>query len=181
MRIKTIGIYSIHNKINDKRYIGCSVDILYRYAAHMNSLKHNLHYNNNLQADYNEYMKECFELEILEVCTKKELREKETQYIAKYNTLNSEFGYNLKFGGRRTVEIISKPLSMSQKKKISLAMKGKQLTPQCYEAIKGCKKPPMTEEHKRKIIESKILNKTKQLQQDFVDVISKNIRLKNEN
>ena len=60
-----IGIYKISNIINNKVYIGQSIDIQRRFSEHMRELNNNCHYNKHLQASYNKYGREAFSCEIL--------------------------------------------------------------------------------------------------------------------
>lgn len=85
------GIYSI--LINNKRYIGSSVDVNKRTKYHLSRLKNNKHYNKHLQSAYNLYSNSLV-VEILEDCDNNELLIKEKHYIDLYNTLNNAFGYN---------------------------------------------------------------------------------------
>lgn len=88
------GIYCILNPTNGKRYIGSSVHIEQRWAAHKSALKLNKHDNMFLQSSYNKYGE--FLWEIIEECEQEKLLDRENHYINLYKTLNSEFGYNLK-------------------------------------------------------------------------------------
>lgn len=99
-KVKICGIYKIENLINNKKYIGQSVDIEKRLNKHKWELSVNrdsLH----LQASYNKYGKDNFTFEIIEECNEEELDEKERYYIAFYQTLLPQYGYNLESGGRR--------------------------------------------------------------------------------
>ena len=50
-----VGIYCIRNKINNKYYIGQSIDIKNRWKEHKYNLRHNKHVNNKLQNAWNKY------------------------------------------------------------------------------------------------------------------------------
>ena len=82
------GIYIITNKINDKRYIGQSVDINRRFWDHR-CLSHEG--NPHLRYSMKKYGKDAFTYEVLEECSIEELDEKERIYIEKlkpeYNVL----------------------------------------------------------------------------------------------
>ena len=79
------GIYLL--QINNKRYIGSSVNIKKRLRRHRTLLRNNKHDNKYLQNLYNKYNK-C-EFKILEICDKNitslELRTKEKEYIINLN------------------------------------------------------------------------------------------------
>ena len=91
------GIYAIHNKINNKYYIGQTIDINQRWMQHRSRLKTGVHENKHLQSAYNLYGKDAFEYILIEECNKSELDEKEMYYIEKYNSYNN--GYNSDKGG----------------------------------------------------------------------------------
>lgn len=87
------GIYKITNLLNNKCYIGQSVDIYKRWCDHckcgcgMDTPK-----NNKLYAAMLEDGLENFTFELLEECPKEELNKKETFYINLYES--NDYGYN---------------------------------------------------------------------------------------
>ncbi len=87
-RIPISGIYSITNIINNKQYIGSSIDMYNRLYQHRNKLRKNTHQNQYLQNSYNKYTESNFKITILEFCKKEELTNKEQFYI---DSINSEF------------------------------------------------------------------------------------------
>ena len=95
-----IGIYKIQNLINDKVYIGQSVDIEKRWSTHKAELKNNYHYNVHLQSAWNKYGEENFEFSIVEECDIGQLNQREIYWIVKFNSY--ENGYNLTPGGGNT-------------------------------------------------------------------------------
>jgi group I intron endonuclease len=88
------GVYSVKNIINDKRYIGQSIDVARRMNEHKSRRENNRKYktNNELYREIEEYGLENFKFEILEECKKEELFEKETYWINYY--LSNIDGYN---------------------------------------------------------------------------------------
>ena len=94
-----IGIYKISNIINNKVYIGQSIDIQRRFSVHMRELNNNCHYNKHLQASYNKYGKEAFLYEVLCICEVTELDDMEVFFIDYYDSTNPECGYNKESGG----------------------------------------------------------------------------------
>lgn len=115
------GIYCIKNKINNKVYIGKSMNIKRRIYQHLYDLKNKKTKSENshfLNAWY-KYGKENFEYFILE---KLELndsicKDRELYWIQKYKSTNREFGYNLRLDSssqmivhKETSEKISKRL-----------------------------------------------------------------------
>lgn len=89
-----MGIYKITNLINNKIYIGQSIQLNKRISEHKRELKNNSHYNNHLQRAYNKYGIENFSFEIIENCTEDELYPRENYWITFYNSQNSNSGYN---------------------------------------------------------------------------------------
>jgi len=78
---KKSGIYKI--TINNKIYVGSSVDLYSRYSTHNSRLKRDIHENIHLQRAYNKYNKIfSFEtLEVFEEISKKDLLTKEKEYM----------------------------------------------------------------------------------------------------
>ena len=96
---KICGIYKITNKVNDKVYIGQSVDIYKRWDAHINTSndKNKKEYNYPLYSAFRKYGIENFDFEILEVCDKETLDDLEIKYIKEYNSCTLDkngYGYN---------------------------------------------------------------------------------------
>ncbi len=89
------GIYQIENIINEKIYIGSSIDIEKRIYKHLWLLRNNHHDNNHLQNSYNEHGEENFEFSVLEYCDVDNLVGRENYYIESMCTCDSECGYNL--------------------------------------------------------------------------------------
>lgn len=89
------GIYRIINTKNNKIYIGSSVDIKKRKEKHFWMLKKGVHDNKFLQSSYDRDGKENFIFDIIEMCDKKDLVEKENYYILENKSNNMNFGYNL--------------------------------------------------------------------------------------
>lgn len=90
------GIYIIRNTINNKVYIGQSVDIKTRWRQHKCS-------NNDypLYRAFRKYGLENFTFEVLLECSKDELLINEQKYILEYRSLESNYGYNQSFPTER--------------------------------------------------------------------------------
>ena len=145
-------VYQHKNKINGKIYIGITMqkpEQRWRYGEGYKSSPH-------FYAAIQKYGWDNFEHNILfQNLTKEEACKKEQELIAKFNSINREFGYNSTSGGEIFVmneEIKQKisqamignknglghPCSEEKKRKISEAQKGRALT----------------EEHKQKLSEA---------------------------
>lgn len=92
---KSFGeVYCCTNKVNNKSYIGQSVDFEKRKLRHLN-VKDNLYFHRAIK----KYGIDNFEWKILCECSSKyELDEKEKYYIKELNTIRP-YGYNLTYGG----------------------------------------------------------------------------------
>lgn len=91
------GIYYIKNNINNKYYIGQSVNIKKRKQQHLAELRHNNHRNIYLQNAFNKYGEDAFEFKLIKVCKPKYLNRFEKMYVKIYDSYNN--GYNLTEGG----------------------------------------------------------------------------------
>lgn len=96
---QVIGIYKIINLITNDIYIGSSFNIYHRVRRHYSDLKKLQHHNCILQNSFNKYGHESFKSEILEICTKDQLVEKEVFWITllnpKYNITKDIIRNNL--------------------------------------------------------------------------------------
>lgn len=88
------GIYKILCLINNKSYIGQSINIQKRFNSHKYDLNRGKHRIKQLQDDWNKYGPENFVFEILEECTRKDLGKLEQRYIRSLNTTDPNCGYN---------------------------------------------------------------------------------------
>lgn len=108
------GIYKITNSVNNKVYIGKSVDILNkRWPSHKNSLNNGTHTNVHLQNAWNKYGSENFDFSIIFECPEDELDKYEIYYIAVYKSYLPERGYNKTYGGDGGVPTDETRLKMS--------------------------------------------------------------------
>lgn len=104
-----IGIYKITNLLNQKVYIGQSVDIEQRWKKHCFT-KDNCAIHKAIQ----KYGEKNFSFEVLEECKQEELNDKEIYYINKYNSYTN--GYNMTLGG----EGASHPIKLSDKEVLQI-------------------------------------------------------------
>lgn len=97
----TIGIYSINNLVNGKRYVGKSKTIEKRIWVHFNLLKkskRSKNVNRHLYASVNKYGIDQFTWEVLESFEELNpelLADREVYWMEFYNTTDRDFGYNL--------------------------------------------------------------------------------------
>lgn len=128
--MKKQGIYLIQNLENGKKYYGSSLNLDKRLYEHKRNLRLGQHDNKHLQSSWNKYTEDNFKFEIVEEIpiiedeekNNRNLRNIETEYIQKYKTYLSEYGYNFIPGGIGTQGLAC---SEEKKKKISEANKGR--------------------------------------------------------
>lgn len=99
----SIGIYKIQNKVNNKVYIGQSIDIVRRFIRHKTQMRTNaLQYP--LYLDSKIYGLDNFDFSIIEECKVEELDEREKFWIKHYDSYVN--GYNQTFGGSGKSSIV---------------------------------------------------------------------------
>jgi len=79
-----VGVYQIRNILDNKIYIGSTINLRKRKNRHFSMLKLNNHYNIHLQRAYNKYGKENFVFETLITCHKAVLVWYEQQFVDKW-------------------------------------------------------------------------------------------------
>lgn len=89
-----IGIYKITNQVNQKSYIGQSLNIKRRWRHHKTSYQT---IDTYLYRAMRKYGIENFSFEVLKECQQEELNQFEQYYIQYYDTFYN--GYNLTLGG----------------------------------------------------------------------------------
>lgn len=131
------GIYKIVNIINKKFYIGSASNLKKRIYNHKLMLKNGNHTNIHLQRASEKYGLDAFSFEILEECTKEQLREHEQKLLDKFvgniNCYNIAHDATAPTRGllqseetklKKSLALKGKSLSEEHKKKIGLANKG---------------------------------------------------------
>lgn len=105
------GIYMFTNKINNKKYVGQSVDCDRRFQEHRRAAHPEKYCKTGKERDFNtpihkafqKYGFDNFSYEILEECSRAALNERERYWIQYYQTTNRDYGYNLSEGGQDCV------------------------------------------------------------------------------
>lgn len=97
-----IGIYKITNLINNKVYVGQSIDIKERWNQHKYKANNpkELGYNSAIHQAFRKYGIENFNFEVIEQCEVNELDFKERYWIQELNSLVPN-GYNILTGGQK--------------------------------------------------------------------------------
>lgn len=120
------GIYSITNIRTGLRYIGSATNISKRFGQHKADLNKNIHDNKYLQNAWNKYWGVCsFKFEIIELCEKEKLIEREQFWIDTLNCVRPN-GYNLNKNANSNVGMV---WSAEARANMSNAQKGRKLTP----------------------------------------------------
>jgi group I intron endonuclease len=144
------GIYIIKNIINNKVYIGQSVDIYHRWIQHKADLRNEHHHNEHLQRAWNKYGEKNFEFAVLIECSESELNSLEKSFIVDYKSNDGHYGYNLTIGGDGCIG-----LSQESIEKMRQSLTGRRLSEDTRRKIgesnKGKKLPPRSEDHKHNL------------------------------
>lgn len=203
IRLKS-GIYKITNLVNQKFYIGSSVNLYNRFHTHSTKLKHNIHSSKHLQASYNKYGKDNFIFEVIEYCNKEICVEREQYYLNILKpSYNKRADATLNLGVKNSKETknkISKSLKLAYKegKKIGKCvngipvvlfdLKGNKLQEfasagKCAEFLKICRNFPLIaiKSRRRRIKNDQyiILKKSEEhLINDFINVPKRNYKQK---
>lgn len=94
------GIYCIRNIVNNKVYIGKSINIYTRITGHISYLNNkSKNENRHLINSWHKYGRDNFEYFILEYFSEineEKLKERELFWIDSYNSTNRDVGYNLR-------------------------------------------------------------------------------------
>lgn len=122
-----MGIYFIKNIINNKKYIGSSINIDKRFKRHINELNKNIHHNILLQRSWNKYGENSFKFGIVQLINNKEdLLKVEQKYLGSISNL---FNLAPASGGDMLTNHPNK-IEIIQKIKKSLILKNSKLTKQ---------------------------------------------------
>ena len=91
--VTKIGVYKILNTINNKYYIGSTVDsFTKRLNHHYHALLRGNHKNDHLQAAWNKYGEDKFQFIIIEICEFDQVRSREQYYL---DNIPKGMGYNI--------------------------------------------------------------------------------------
>lgn len=98
-----IGIYKITNIINNKVYIGQSINIEKRVKEHFYKVQcsKDISFNSILHQAIRKYGAENFTWEVLIECSIEDIDKLEQKYIQEYNSIAPN-GYNILIGGQKT-------------------------------------------------------------------------------
>ena len=95
------GIYVITCKVNDKKYVGYTMDsFIARWSYHVADFQTGIN-NKYMQEDFNKYGLLNFEMEILEEIeygNRDYFLQKEQHWMAVLASINPKYGYNIVFG-----------------------------------------------------------------------------------
>lgn len=142
---KQYGIYGIKNKINNKIYVGKTMNSFGdRWDCHKACLRGVYHENRHLQNAWNKYGEANFDFIILKDCTGQDLEfvnQTEIDEISKYKQLG--LSYNIHDGGDGGL-FLGKHLSEETKRKIGeknrVNMTGKRASPETKEKMSQSQK-----------------------------------------
>jgi len=140
-----IGVYLIKNTINNKVYIGCSINVTKRFYSHKYKLSKGIHPNLHLQKSYDKYGKDAFQFTVIEECTDDVLYEKEHYYATYYQSMDKTKGYNkLPTSNNKRPTYLTDEIKekiSNSKKGIPCKYKGVKRTEEVIQKMKDNRKP----------------------------------------
>ena len=154
-------VYTITNIVNNKVYVGQTIDIKKRKNAHFYKLKINKHENKHLQRSFNKYGRDNFIFKIIAVINNREqLDVLENFFVFYYGFPDENKSFNMiEGGGVKSGEnhpFYGKHHSKETKRKLSEIKKGKHHSKETKRKISEAKKGKhLSEETKRKMSEAK--------------------------
>jgi len=89
------GIYRITNKIDGKFYIGSAAQMRRRLRAHLGSLRRGDHKNPHLQRAFIRDGEDSFVMDVLLLCGKEELLQREQEFLDLTKCHDDTIGYNI--------------------------------------------------------------------------------------
>lgn len=134
-------VYMFKNLINDKVYIGQTINPSRRKASHIHAARTDVQYP--LQRSIRKHGVENFSFEVIEECVDEKIDEREKFWISQFDSRNPERGYNIHIGGSSSSEethrkisealkgnthCVGRVLNIETKLKLSKAGKGKKRT-----------------------------------------------------
>jgi group I intron endonuclease len=135
------GIYVIVNMTTGQAYRGRSTTIEFRFECHIDSLRKRIHINPRLQRSWNKYGEEAFVFAICEECDLEDIVEREQWYLD--NEIRWGWDYNI------NPRAESPPRFGDQSPERQEEIRKKH-----SDSHKGKKRPPISEEHRRRISEA---------------------------
>lgn len=141
----SIGIYKIINTINNKCYVGSSVNLAKRKSKHRFELDRGIHPNDHLQRAWTKYGGvKIFKFEVILECSKEKLIEQKQYYI---NVLCPE--YNI---CRIAGNSLGRIPTQETRDKMSIAQTKRVVTNEFRKAVsKGCIGRTISDEQRRSI------------------------------
>lgn len=165
------GIYKITNLINEKVYIGQSVNIYQRWHDHCYK-----EYNRHLSSAFAAYGIDNFTFEILEETLIEDLTKREEYYIQVYDARNPVKGYNCKEAGTHGRH------SLETRRRISESHKGKKMSDEARHSMSEARKgntnhkgKPHTDKTKQKIRDSLKNNKQISIRRNVYKIVDTDV------
>lgn len=91
---RVAGVYEIRNTLNDKVYVGSSINTSRRLKDHARKLAKGEHESQHLQASWDKYGDDAFKLKLLLICAPKDVLFYEQLIADGFRANEKEFGYN---------------------------------------------------------------------------------------
>jgi len=117
---KIMGIYLINNLVNNKKYIGSTINMYMRFHNHLSQLRTKTHKNCHLQRAFDRDGENNFQFKIIEnIHDVGSLAVREQYWMDYYQSGDRKFGYNL------IIDAVHFTVSEETREKMSKSKKGK--------------------------------------------------------
>lgn len=90
------GVYTITSIVNNKMYVGMTVNLNSRRISHWEALANKTHKNQHLQKAYDKYGKDSFVFEVIEECEEQFLCTMEHYWAVLLQVHDRKYGYNIR-------------------------------------------------------------------------------------
>lgn len=143
--VREAGVYEIRNTLDDKVYVGSSLNVRKRLSVHRGNLTRGKHHSAHLQAAWDKHGASNFTFRQLLACAPKDLVFYEQRLVDGYNAMDPAHGYN-----KRVVVQSNAGMKLSEEHKRKIAASvprgeahqyyGKRLSDAAYKAAADLKK-----------------------------------------
>lgn len=90
-----VGVYKITCKVNNRFYIGASINIENRWREHRRDANNQKHHSIIFQRAWNKYGEDAFSFDVMELCDEEQYLKREQYYLDLLKPYQKEIGFNV--------------------------------------------------------------------------------------